>query len=287
MLSVTGIAVQTGDGGYVANDGRQMVDVTDFVINGSQDYVYRVPTTRLYPGDLVVTSDSPLATLFVQDIREDGRIRGIDPLTNRVQIYVRPTNIFNLSFFVKVVGVLDIFTRRDDDDLSALLSGLLLSGGSQGIGLDNPLVAVLLIQALSGDRDQDDILPLLIAMSGQQQNNILPLPLLLLLLTSRLRGPAILREIEERGEERGEEREEEEARGRWAEVEELRLEVAAERARRLQAEESFTATLARIEESFAALLARITEGQAGPGEPATETQARRARRTPAGTTEHT
>jgi len=254
MLSITGIAVRTRGGGYVANDGRQMVDVTDFVIDGSEGYVYRVPTTDVDRGDLIVTSDAPLATLFVQDIREDGTIRGIDPRTNRVQIYVQPTNIFNLAFFVKVVGVFDVFRRREDDDLSAILSFMLLSGGSQGFGLNNPLAAILLFQALSPNRDRDDILPLLIAMGGTE-GNMLPL----LLLASRFRGSAILHEI-------GEREEDEEAREERAEVDDLRLEVAAERARRLQAEES-----------FAALLARMTEGRAETGGSADEPEARRAR----------
>jgi len=231
-----------------------MVDVTDFVIDGSEGYVYRVPTTDVDRGDLIVTSDAPLATLFVQDIREDGTIRGIDPRTNRVQIYVQPTNIFNLAFFVKVVGVFDVFRRREDDDLSAILSFMLLSGGSQGFGLNNPLAAILLFQALSPNRDRDDILPLLIAMGGTE-GNMLPL----LLLASRFRGSAILHEI-------GEREEDEEAREERAEVDDLRLEVAAERARRLQAEES-----------FAALLARMTEGRAETGGSADEPEARRAR----------
>lgn len=91
MLSITGMAVRTRDGGYVANDGQQMVDVTDFVIDGSAEYVYRVPTTNVDPGDLIVTSDAPLVTLFVQNIRADGSIRGIDPLTNRIQ-HLRATD---------------------------------------------------------------------------------------------------------------------------------------------------------------------------------------------------
>src|SRR5271157_606249 len=66
------------------------------------------------------------------------------------------------------------------------------------------------------NRDRDDILPLLIAMGGTE-GNMLPL----LLLASRFRGSAILHEI-------GEREEDEEAREERAEVDDLRLEVAAE-----------------------------------------------------------
>jgi len=251
-LSITGIAVRTCDGSYVANDGRQMVDVTDLVIDGSENYVYRVPTIGVDPGDLIVTSDAPLATLFVQDLREDGTIRGIDPRTNRLQVYVQPTNILNSAFFVKVIGVSNIHRRRENDDLSALLTLMVLSGDSQGFGADNPQAALLLLLALTRNRDRDDILPLLIAMGGAQmggaqmggtQGNVLPL----LLLASSGRGSAIFREIE--GRER-EEEEEEEARRDWAGLSELH---------------SITGSLARMEEALVALAAQKTEKPAESG----------------------
>lgn len=56
-----------------------MIDGTDLVIGGSQASTYRVPTTRVDPGDLIVTPDAPLVTLFVQDITEERGIQGIDP----------------------------------------------------------------------------------------------------------------------------------------------------------------------------------------------------------------
>jgi hypothetical protein len=227
-----------------------MIDVTDFVLEGSEDYIYRVPTTDVNLGDLVVTSDAPFGTLFVQAVQEEGGIQGIDPRTNRIQTYVQPTNILNLTFFVKVISVSDLFRRRDDDDLSAVMAWIMLSGsggGGQGLSLDNPLAAVLLL--LSHDRDHDDILPLLIAMSGAQgaQDNSLPL----ILLASSFRGSGFFHEIEEPERRAG--REERGRRGdREGErrADELRLELAAEHARRLQ-----------VQEDLAALFAQMRQGQ--------------------------
>jgi hypothetical protein len=265
MLSFAGIAVKTRGGGYVANNGRQMIDVTDLVIDGSEDYVYRVPTTEVDRGDLIITSDAPFATLFVQDVQDGGGILGVDPRTNRVQTYVQPTNIFNFEFFVKVAGVSDLLSRREDDELSAILTWMLLSGGGgggggQGLSPDNPLASVLLLQALSHNHDRDDILPLLIAMSSTQDasgsSNLLPL----LLLVSGFRRPAFVHEIEERGN--GEAREE------WDRIADLRSELAEERGRRLQAKEDYDA-----------LLERIGEGQAGTPSAVSQPEARPARRT--------
>jgi hypothetical protein len=46
---------------------------------GSQASMYRVPTTRVDPGDLIATPDAPLVTLFMQDIADVRGIQGIDP----------------------------------------------------------------------------------------------------------------------------------------------------------------------------------------------------------------
>lgn len=261
MLSIAGMAVKTRDGAYIANGGRQMVDVTDGVIEGSEEYIYRVPASDVGLGDLIITSDAPFSALFVQSIEEEKGIRGIrgiDPRTSRMQAYVQPTNIFNLAFFVKVIGVSDLLTRREDNDLSAILACLLLSGGSQGqgqgLGLDNPLTIVLLSQALSHGHGRDDVLPLLIAMSGTQDSNTLPL----LLLASRFSG-AFFHEFEEH--ERGEGREER------ARVDNLRLELAAERGRRQQAEQDLR------------LLAQMGEGQAETTGAVSKPENRPARRT--------
>lgn len=79
MLSAMGIAVRTGDGGSLANEGLQIIAGSDLVIGGSQASMYRVPTTRVDPGDLIATPDAPLVTLFMQDIADVRGIQGIDP----------------------------------------------------------------------------------------------------------------------------------------------------------------------------------------------------------------
>ena len=160
---------------------------------------------------------------------------------------MQPTNIFNSAFFVKVVDVPDVIREqeREDDELAAIVSWILLSGGNQasggssGISLDNPASAILLSQALSHSRGRSDILPLLIAMSGTPggtQSNILPL---LLLTSARHRPRRILGELEEPGRSRA-------ARESRSEFDDLRLRLAEEHGRLMEAE---------------ALLARMSVGQ--------------------------
>jgi hypothetical protein len=117
---------------------------------------------------------------------------------------VQPTNIFDLAFFVKVVDVFDIERQEEPSELSAILSLLLLSGGTQassatqggsgttGISLGDPLTAFLLVQALFPNFRQSDFLPFLVAILGTQgygtqgtQGNPLLLILPLLLLGSQ------------------------------------------------------------------------------------------------------
>jgi hypothetical protein len=109
-------------------------------------------------------------------------------------------NIFDLTFFLKVVDVSNIWRREETEnaELSTLLSLLLLSGGTQAssatpatsatpaISLGDPLTMFLLFQSFPHFR-RNDFLPFLVAILGTQgygtqgtQGNLLLLPLLLL-----------------------------------------------------------------------------------------------------------
>src|SRR5258708_6895837 len=110
-MSISGLAIKRSDGRYVAKpEGEdRLVDVTAFLIPGVDPMVYRLPVTRLEPGDLIVISDDPLTLRFVinQDEEGDGELEVLDPDTGDVTEYI-PIQAPIFNFFVRVVSLFDL-----------------------------------------------------------------------------------------------------------------------------------------------------------------------------------
>ena len=106
----------SADGRFVSSDGVQLFDVTGLTLEGSQEYLFRFPvnTGDLRRGDLVVTSDNPFHALFVNAVRPDGRISGLDPQTSTFVDYVPPANpLFrNGQFLIAVQSLVGGFGQE-------------------------------------------------------------------------------------------------------------------------------------------------------------------------------
>jgi hypothetical protein len=158
--SLKGLAVRASPGGeFLTLDGKNLVDVSDLTIEGTEQYVYRLPVQSVKAGDLIITSESPFAALFVQEVvRADGHLLGLDPYNLQVE-YTPPTNLFNVRFFVTVVSLLDLNGPIGAQNLLPLL---LLGNKGDNSGMDG-LTTILLLQALGGTAfGEDNLLPLLL-----------------------------------------------------------------------------------------------------------------------------
>jgi hypothetical protein len=163
--SIKGLAVKVADGKFVARDGDGFFDVGDFVFDGGEKYVFRLPVNedQVVPGDLLVLSDAPFQALFVKTIK-DGTISGLDPTSGAVMEYPPHTNMFGVRFFVKAVSLIENLGSGGTDMLPLLL---LLGGDGGGMASgesDSSLTTLLLMQSLGGGQNADisKLLPLLL-----------------------------------------------------------------------------------------------------------------------------
>jgi len=163
-LSLYGLAVIRPDGRAVVHLEGGLVDVTLFVLCGGAPEVFRIPATEVFPGDLIVTSDSPISLLYVLEQTKIG-VRGLDPFTGNIVFYVAPLNPF-FNYFVRVQSISDLLfaeTReleeeaeegeirdREDRFPRDLLPLLLL--GSLGQGTSTSLTTLVLLTQVLGRR---------------------------------------------------------------------------------------------------------------------------------------
>lgn len=179
--SIKGLAVRVADGNFVARDGDGLVNVSGFVFDGGDKYVYRLPVNeqQIEPGDLLITSDAPFRSLFVKSVK-DGIIVGLDPQSSAVIEYVPPTNMLGVKFFVKAVSLIGSLGSGAASDLLPLL---LMADGSNSMSDagdgDNGLTTLLLMQTLGGGKSMDinKLLPLLL-LKGNKSDGLESLLLL-------------------------------------------------------------------------------------------------------------
>jgi hypothetical protein len=155
-LTSKGLAIR-GRGGRLYRLGKDkdspLEDVTPFEVRLPKPYAFRIPITKINPGSVIVTSDSPFAALFVVKVLGPARIRCIDPFRHELIEYLTPVNLFGLPIVAEVVSVLDLLSRSGlqtgdtEHGLSPLALVLLASRGGR---LAADLSTVLLRAQLVG-----------------------------------------------------------------------------------------------------------------------------------------
>jgi hypothetical protein len=119
-LSTSGLAIAGSDGKFLALDQqrRRLLDVSSLVLPVGA-CIYRIPATKVSPGDVIVTSDSPFCALFVLEDKADGTlIQALNPCSSELVSYVPPDNPFSDllffadggSVFVRVVSLFDLLS---------------------------------------------------------------------------------------------------------------------------------------------------------------------------------
>jgi len=136
------------------------MDVTTGTIDGTDNLVYRLPVKMPKPGDIIIRSDDPFSVLFVEKIDDTGNVTGFDPSTEDIVEYRPVTNMFNLNFFIKVVGPDNLLGGKNSDDLLPLM---LLSGQGAAGNSNDSLSTLLLMKSFGKERldDDDSMLPFL------------------------------------------------------------------------------------------------------------------------------
>jgi hypothetical protein len=162
--SLKGLAVRTEKSRFVSIENDQLLDVTPFTFDNVDDVVFRMPIRNPRKGDLIVISDAPLRTLFVQEVHANGHLRGLDPINSAVIDYAPTGNLLKLKFYVKVMSLLDAMGGKTDHDKLLFLS---LIGKSDGrTGADENLLLSLLLKKSDGAQDFDKDMMLLLLMRG-------------------------------------------------------------------------------------------------------------------------
>jgi hypothetical protein len=163
--SLKGLAVRRTDDKFVTLDGDFPIEISDFTFDGTEQYVYRLPVQNVKPGDIVITSESPLKVLFVREVEPNGRLVGLDPCGIEIN-YTPTTNLFNMRFFVTVVSILDGLSESVGGGAEGLLPLLLLSNKGGSRDTDN-LTTLLMLQTLGGSSlGNNNLLPLLLLNGG-------------------------------------------------------------------------------------------------------------------------
>src|SRR6266487_2094120 len=171
-LSFKGLAIRASDDKFVAKDGDQFLDVTDLTLDGTENFVYRLPVQNVNNGDVVIMSENPFTVMFVQNVDQDGTtISGYVPQTGTIESWFPTTNVLNVQFFVKVVSLLDGL-GGDNTGANNLLPLLLLGKRGNGSNSDDSLTALLMLQAFGGKTlDGNNLLPLLL-LSGSKGDGL-------------------------------------------------------------------------------------------------------------------
>ena len=127
-----GVAVRIEKNRFVGLDNGELLDMTPLTFDNADDIVYRMPIKDPNKGDLIVISDNPLRTLFVQEVLGNGHLTGLDPINSAVIDYAPTANLLKLKFYIKVVSLVDAMVGRTDQD-KLLLSLLGKGDGRSGI----------------------------------------------------------------------------------------------------------------------------------------------------------
>jgi hypothetical protein len=112
---------------------------------------------------LIVISDSPLRAVFVQEVLENGHLKGLDPINSAVIDYAPIANLLKVKFYVKVMSLVDVMGKTDEDKL--LLLSLLAKGDGRA-GFGENLLPLLLVQLSGGKVLDHDLMRLLLMRSA-------------------------------------------------------------------------------------------------------------------------
>jgi hypothetical protein len=161
--SLKGVAVRIEKNRFVGLDNGELLDVTSFTFDNADDIVYRIPIKDPCGGDLIVISDSPLRAVFVQEVLENGHLKGLDPINSAVIDYAPIANLLKVKFYVKVMSLVDVMGKTDEDKL--LLLSLLAKGDGRA-GFGENLLPLLLVQLSGGKVLDHDLMRLLLMRSA-------------------------------------------------------------------------------------------------------------------------
>jgi hypothetical protein len=161
--SLKGVAVRIERNRFVGLDNGELLDVTPFTFDNADDIVYRIPIKDPCEGDLIVISDSPLRAVFVQEVLENGHLKGLDPINSAVIDYAPIANLLKVKFYVKVMSLVDVMGKTDEDKL--LLLSLLAKGDGRA-GFGENLLPLLLVQLSGGKVLDHDLMRLLLMRSA-------------------------------------------------------------------------------------------------------------------------
>jgi hypothetical protein len=162
------LAVKDWAGRFVSMDPdhETLIDNVNFVIDGADSYVYRIPVKEVNKGDVIIKSDNPFDALFVLE-QDNGQITGLNPLTKNRETYSPPHNLLlqGAQFFVKAISLVDAV--GDGDFGRNLLPLILLSDGfgtgTGNTGSSSNLTSLILLQTLGGRAiDLNKLLPFLV-----------------------------------------------------------------------------------------------------------------------------
>src|SRR5262245_58394922 len=75
--------------------------------------IFKLPTTTVKQGDVIVTSENPFSAVFVEEVGNDGQVQVLNPAISSSVRYVQPFNLFGQRFFVKATNLLESFGSGD------------------------------------------------------------------------------------------------------------------------------------------------------------------------------
>lgn len=129
-LSPYGIAVKNlRIGAWVSYDvkTKKVVNVNDFVFNGS--YLYKMPVALkdIKAGDVVLHNKTPM---YVEGVKDD-KLLVVDPVDAEEKIVLPLANMFGFNFITKIVSVVDLSAAAPSEDspFGNLLPFMLMSDG--------------------------------------------------------------------------------------------------------------------------------------------------------------
>ena len=129
-LSPYGIAVKNLKiGTWVSYDvkTKKVINVNDFVFNGS--YLYKMPVALkdIKAGDVVLHNKTPM---YVEGVKDD-KLLVVDPVDAEEKIVLPLANMFGFNFITKIVSVVDLSAAAPSEDspFGNLLPFMLMSDG--------------------------------------------------------------------------------------------------------------------------------------------------------------
>jgi hypothetical protein len=135
MLTIMGsLAVRTPDGKFVSVKEGRIVDVTAFVLEGSDRYLFRLPTSRVQRDDLIIISDETFRAISVIEQNENGNIKGIDLRSGTITEYVPTGDLIQQNMLVKVSSLLNPEEKTPGSESAETMMRLLLLQNSMQSG---------------------------------------------------------------------------------------------------------------------------------------------------------